>query len=440
MPTSQLTDPITSLLPPELITEIFQLCIPVLTQNHVYNGSNPHTTMEGPVLLCRVSRSWKDFVYSCPILWTNICVHRSSSLENVNELSAWLARSVNLPLAVCISLNLLDHIDAFTMLFNHPARIRSLKFLNPAGKDVTWDFTSSPFTRLDTFAIESLSTLVPLPNLSAMVSAIILTAPHLYSIKWDFDDDSDPLITIGSQLKELDFATFVADDRTYNVLRACPKLVKLSVRYRSHSDPTGSGDVLLADLQILHSSNFAMRGVVAPKLRRFAFKGYSDWIPDDLQSFIGHSPQLDDLDLDLILYLADDLIYMMPHLTTISQLKIAVRTPDPILLANEMFKTLTCHRDGETGSCPLPNLRHLDLHIDFLNTTPFMIGSDLSMSMLESRCRPHTLANLDGVIMSPLESFRFLGAGIITHEAKQRLQSLQAWGLSVLITTPLRST
>ncbi|KAH7905490.1 hypothetical protein BJ138DRAFT_1228953 [Hygrophoropsis aurantiaca] len=323
----------------------------------------------------------------------------NSSLENATALSSLLARSVHLPLAVCISRNLLDHINAFTVLLNHSARIRSLKFYNSIGEDITWDFTSSPFTRLDTFAIKSLATVGPFPNLSAMISAIILTTSHLRSIKWHFDYDPAPLITISSQLKELDFATFVTDDRTYNVLRACPKLVKLSVRYLSLIDPTGSGDVLLADLQILHSSNFAMQGVVAPKLRRFAFKGFSDQIPDDLLPFIRHSPQLDDLDLDLMLYIANDLIHMMPHLSTISQLKITINTPFPILLANEIFKTLTCHREDGAGGCLLPNLRHLDLHIDFLNPTPFMIDGDLLVSMLESRCHPHTLANLGGVIL-----------------------------------------
>ncbi|KAH7903795.1 hypothetical protein BJ138DRAFT_1107377 [Hygrophoropsis aurantiaca] len=449
MSVSQLTDPITSLLPPELITKIFQLCIPELAQKNplkveVYNincidSVHHHTTTEGPVLLCRVSRSWKDFVYGCPMLWTNICAHSSSALRNPNVFSSWLARSGNLPLAVCISLGLLYHIDVFTIIFNHAARIRSLKFLNPSRTDMTWDFTSSPFTQLDTFAVETVSAYEdPLPNLMTMITAIIATAPHLRSIKWNIDNVPISLTTIGSQLKELNFSTRVADVRTYNAFRACPNVVKLSVIGRSHTKPTGGGDVLLADLQILHSYCFAMQGVVAPKLRKFAFKGYAHCIPD-LLSFIRHSPQLDDLDLNLV-YAADYFIQMMPHLSTITRLKITVSTFDPIFLTNEMLKTLTCHRVDGAGSCLLPNLRHLDLRIDFFDSRPFDIDGILLVNMLESRCHcPDAPIAPDGVVLSHLESFTFLGAGIITHEARQRLQSLQlqAPGLSLHINVPV---
>ncbi|KAH7904501.1 hypothetical protein BJ138DRAFT_1119355 [Hygrophoropsis aurantiaca] len=279
MSASQLVDPISSLLPPELITKIFQLCIPQLAQIPLADVlSTPisidlcrrrhNITAEGPVLLCRVSRTWKDFVYDCPMLWTNICAHASSALRNPNAFSSWLARSGNLPLAVCISLDLLHHIDVFTIIFNCSARIRFLKFLNITGEDMTWDLTSSLFTQLDTFAVESLYVDEdPLPNLLDMISAIITTAPHLRSIRWNLDDAPTPLVTIGSQLKELDFSTDVPDERMYNVLRACPNVVKLIVKYYSDMEPTGGGDVLLADLQILYSYSFAMRGVVAPKLR-----------------------------------------------------------------------------------------------------------------------------------------------------------------------------
>ncbi|KAH7910832.1 hypothetical protein BJ138DRAFT_1152069 [Hygrophoropsis aurantiaca] len=431
MSTSQLVDPITSLLPPELTTKIFQLCIQELVQTSLEDElstlmsfdlchRHDNITTEGPVLLCQVSRTWRDFVYDCPMLWTNICAHTSSALGNQHAYSEWLARSGKLPLAVCISLDLPDHIDAFTVIFNHSARIRSLRFLDTTGEDVTWDLTSSPFTSLDTFAIESVQPIKVLP----MISAIIATAPHLRSIKWNLDHVPIPLHTIGSQLKELNFSTRVSDDRTYNALRACPNVVKLLVRYRSYTEPIGGGDVLLADLQVLDSYRFAMQGVVAPKLRKFTFQGFSDYIPD-LMSFIRQSPQLDDLDLNL-LNAADDLIEMIPHLSTVTRLKIAVETVFSVLYIDKIFKTLTWHQEDGAASCLLPNLRHLYLHFNLFNVKPFDVNGEPLMNMLESRCRPYApTAASGGVVISRLESFTFGGDGTITQETRQRLRSLQ---------------
>ncbi|KAH7916784.1 hypothetical protein BJ138DRAFT_1121589 [Hygrophoropsis aurantiaca] len=156
----------------------------------------------------------------------------------------------------------------------------------------------------------------------------ISSSLHLIcSVRWCFDDDPTPLITIGSQLKELDFFTVVADDRIYNVLRACPNLVKLSVNHRPYNKHTACGDVLLADLQILNSYYLATQGVVAPKLRNFAFKD------------------------DLTLYIADDLFHMIPRLSAVAQLKSIAKTPDPVLPTQYSRFSLTVER---MQSCVLP--------------------------------------------------------------------------------------
>ncbi|KAH7931306.1 hypothetical protein BV22DRAFT_10094 [Leucogyrophana mollusca] len=447
-----LVDPVASLLPPELVEKIFHLCVP--THKHLHlkevlsgcrNGSGHNTTTEAPVLLCRVSKDWKDFVYSCPSLWANICAHSRPASGNLDAMNAWLARSKSFPLTVCLSLSFTNHADASTVLFAHSARIRSLRLINTVGGDVSWDFTSAlPFTRLEAFSIESPPSMIYYPNLLETISSILLSAPRLHDVKWAFDEYPSPLLTIGSQIKELDLTSFQSTSQISDILRACPHLVELSVNKHSwDAHPTTRPDqdaVVLADLKTLHTSRFVMPGFVAPVLRSFGFNGHDGHLPD-LISFLRHSPQLDDVAISLQLGSRADLIELISSIRSTSQLEINFRTADPSAITHQTLAALT-YAQGDQNLCTLPNLQRLELngsHPRSRDQPPFRVQEDLVMNMLESRCRtPLSSRSTDPRPHSPssLESFVLNKSGTVKPDTMLRLEPLREQGLVLHVADP----
>ncbi|KAH7931312.1 hypothetical protein BV22DRAFT_10352 [Leucogyrophana mollusca] len=448
-----LVDPVASLLPPELVEKIFRLCVPTghthLPLTEVLlgcrDGSGHNTTTEAPVLLCRVSKDWKDFVYSCPSLWANICAHSRPAFGNLDSLNAWLARSKSFPLTVCLNLIFTNDADAFTTLFTHSARIRSLRLINTVGGDVSSDFTSAlPFTQLEAFSIQSPAIMTHYPNLLKTVSPILLSAPRLHDVKWAFDECPSPLLTIGSQIKKLDLTSFQTTSEISDILRAFPHLVELSVNQHSWiTEPTPRRNqdvVVLADLKTLHTSQFAMPGFVAPVLRSFGFNGHDGHLPN-LISFLRHSPHLDDVTLSLQLDPRADLTELLSSIQSISQLEINFGTFNPSAITHQTLAALT-YAQGDQNICMLPNLQRLELNGShpWLPGQPlFRIQEDLVMSMLESRCRaPLSSRSADPRPHSPssLESFVLNKSGTVKPDTMLRLEPLRERGLVLHVADP----
>ncbi|KAH7931309.1 hypothetical protein BV22DRAFT_10063 [Leucogyrophana mollusca] len=445
-----LVDPVTSLLPSELVEKIFHLCVP--THKHLHlaevitgcrNGSGHNTTTEAPVLLCRVSKDWKDLVYSCPALWANICAHSHPAFGNLDAMNAWLVRSGSFPLTVCLSLSFTNHTGAFTALFAHSARIRSLSLINIAG-DVSRNFAPAlPFTQLEAFSIESPSSMIHHPKLFKTVTPILLSAPRLHDVKWAFDEYPSPLLAIGSQIKELDLTSFHNTSEISDILRSCPHLVELSVNKHSWAHPATQPNqdaVVLADLKILHTSQFSMPGFVAPVLRSVGFSGHDGHLPS-LISFLRHSPHLDDVAVSLQLDSRADLTELISSIQSISQLEINFRTADPSAITHQTLAALT-YAQGDQNICILPNLQRLELngsHPQSRGQPPFRIQEDLVMSMLESRCRaPVSSLSTDPRPQSPLslKSFVLNKSGTAKLDTMLRLEHLQEQGLVLHVADP----
>lgn len=65
----------TQLLPPEVLTKIFKLCMP---QGVIDLHCSPSRS-EAPLLLTKVSSRWRTIAYATPTLWNHI------SLEIIND-------------------------------------------------------------------------------------------------------------------------------------------------------------------------------------------------------------------------------------------------------------------------------------------------------------------------------------------------------------------
>ncbi|TFK23148.1 hypothetical protein FA15DRAFT_475600 [Coprinopsis marcescibilis] len=88
-------------IPPEIWSITFGFCLP---EDEPYVRPSVHN---GPLLLCRVCRYWRDIAVSTPYLWNSISITKNwRRRKGQSLLELWLKRSANLPLSVEISISL----------------------------------------------------------------------------------------------------------------------------------------------------------------------------------------------------------------------------------------------------------------------------------------------------------------------------------------------
>ncbi|KDR86018.1 hypothetical protein GALMADRAFT_235209 [Galerina marginata CBS 339.88] len=97
-------DPVTSRIPPEIVSYIFQLCLPPLPSE-----SDPLYTLgkeenSEPLKLGAVCRAWRKIAWATPRLWTvlRFCISAASLPARCDLAEQWLVRSGCLPLTFYI--------------------------------------------------------------------------------------------------------------------------------------------------------------------------------------------------------------------------------------------------------------------------------------------------------------------------------------------------
>jgi hypothetical protein len=118
-------------LPAEIKTEIF------------YNALCP-LTKEGksPFFLGKISRGWRDFVWSSPVLWTNMYLRltKKGCKVQTNLLRAWLPRTAGCPLTFCLASDWEGTYDGssvkeiFSMLASVSTQWKDVEFSLPDSK------------------------------------------------------------------------------------------------------------------------------------------------------------------------------------------------------------------------------------------------------------------------------------------------------------------
>jgi len=102
---NQLYSPFVRLLPPEIMSEIFDFCIPPF---ELPSNDSPIQTMGTsiPLRLGAVCLSWRKTAWGTPSLWSTVTLHITSAIKlasQVRLLDEWLSRSGHLPLSIRLS-------------------------------------------------------------------------------------------------------------------------------------------------------------------------------------------------------------------------------------------------------------------------------------------------------------------------------------------------
>ena len=132
-----LHSPIVRHLPPDVISTIFEFCIPDFTDNQHINQLSPYfkEDLSIPLSLGAICSYWRDIAWLTPSLWSSLVV-RVTNKHDPRILTIltqeWLSRSGQLPLAIRISSNLHEAVLALANIINqYSARWSDLDLFIP---------------------------------------------------------------------------------------------------------------------------------------------------------------------------------------------------------------------------------------------------------------------------------------------------------------------
>jgi len=380
-PTPQ--DPL-QVLPPELIGIVFQYWLIYELDRRILDPS------ELPLLLCRVSKSWKDFVYGTPLLWRFVSIdaaeHRTINLQ---ALQNRLSRAQNVPLVISLFIRAHPHLDALRILFSfsHQFCELSLMISNPRW---WYEVPMAPFGTLEKLTVRTWPMAYDLRELSS----VFFTAPLLHHLDWSAP--TDPvllLLTHGHQLRSLDLTVRLDVIQAFDVLAACPNLCSASISLLLETERSSDHKQIvlgnLTSLKLLGSSVLVqlLENMRAPLLSTFSimWRGIEDSVlMHALDPFLAHSPLLEDLTMENIIFKEDALIEILrahPRISRLSVGALACNRPTGIM-TNRTFRMLT-RPNEETSEMTvlLPGLEQLVIR------RGLRVGDEVIIDMIESRCR-----------------------------------------------------
>ena len=368
-------------LPPELIGIIFQYWLTYELDLHTWEPT------ELPLVLCRVSKSWKDFVYGSPFLWRFVSIdaseHRSVNLET---LQSRLSRAQKVPLAISLFIRAHPNLSALDILFSSSRQFSelSLKISNSCWWD---DACMVPFGSLEKLSVKIWPMAYRLPELSSVFS----TAPLLQHLNWSAPADPALLVlAYGHRLRSLDLTVRLDVIQAFDVLAACPNLcsasISLLVETGRISGPKQIDLENLTSLTLLGPGMLIqlLENVRAPLLSTFSlqWRGIEDNIlMRALGPFLAHSPLLEDFSMENVIFKEDDLIKILHSHPRISHFSVAALACDrPTGVVTERtFRMLT--RTNEEMDVFLPQLEQLVIR------QGFRVPDEAILDMIESRCQ-----------------------------------------------------
>ncbi|KAF8838148.1 hypothetical protein BDN67DRAFT_121445 [Paxillus ammoniavirescens] len=358
----QLPDPLT-VLPPELVGEIFHLwLVDKLYPHPQYSYS------QLPALLCRVSKSWRDFVYASPLLWAHVIIEVSQgAVANLHVLQQRLERSQNAPLFLEIVVGDNPDRDALGVLFAESSRFCQLTLgvLNMSWWD---DIPMDGFTQLKKLTVRTWTR----PGVvlhEDELNAIFSSAPRLRCVNWHSTADPGPVGVNGHQLRFLDLIAFrVPITRVLEVLAACPNLRNAAINFMDEHDhiPMPLRErILLPELRSLYlygsrHLTCLLESLQAPTLSSLEIH----WVRYNgracglqaLQSLLAYSPHVEDIALHELLHTEDGLISILTNNKNIVRLTVSAESDKKRLVTQRTFDLLTRQEDE---NYMLPRLEEL---------------------------------------------------------------------------------
>ncbi|KIJ12934.1 hypothetical protein PAXINDRAFT_100990 [Paxillus involutus ATCC 200175] len=355
----QPTDPL-QVLPPELIGDIFY--------SWLLDYIHPHTEYsysQLPVLLCLVSKSWRDFVYASPLLWAHIILELSrGTVASLDALQKRLERSQSAPLFLDVAVGEQPDRDALEVLFAECVRFSELTL---RVIDLSWwdRISMEGFTELRKL---TLHTEPQVPTHVDKLSTIFSSAPSLCYVNWHSTGELGPVGVQGHQLRFLNLTVFrIPVTDVLEVLVACPNLLNATIRFQDAHEYIPippRGRILLPELRslTLHGTRHltcVLRSVQAPLLSCLGIHwrdtGRETGL-EALQSLLAYSPRLEDIALRDFLITEDALISIITTNTNLLRLTVVAAPSQTELITHRTFDVFTRR---EQGSHALPRLEEL---------------------------------------------------------------------------------
>ncbi|KIJ13870.1 hypothetical protein PAXINDRAFT_13196 [Paxillus involutus ATCC 200175] len=377
----QPTDPL-NVLPPELVEYIHHLSL--------LDGIHPrtqHSNWQLPVLLCLVSRSWRDFVYGCPRLWAHVTFNTSQgAVLTLHALQKRLERSQGVPLTLDITIEERPNRDALRVLFAESSRFH---YLTLSVRSLSWcnDIPMHALTQLSELTVH---TLERRPTCMDTLSAIFSSAPYLRRVNWYCSFDPGPIEVNGHQLHSLYLSGLcLPATRVLEILAACPNLRDAYITLMGEQeDVTMAERVLLADLRFLSlAGNKELKcplgSIQAPLLSHLDMTRWwsnsREYDLEAVESFLSYSPNLEEIALGGFLNTENDLISIITNNENLVRLTLARQGWQTSLITPRTFQLLIRQ---EHGRYALPHLEKLVLQgrLD--------VPDDDVIRMIESRMSP----------------------------------------------------
>ena len=360
--------------------------------------------MRLPVVLSLVSKSWKNFVYNHPHLWSYMTLdYYDARPRNFRVLKARLSRTQNVPLKVEIRLSKkFPNNKMLTTLFSHSKRISELSIF-AVDLGLWWKKSpaTSSFCQLEKLTV-NMQYWSLWDQLLFAVTHLMPESAHLHSLGHTL---------YGASLRHLTVNCAVPIARVVDMLVACPNLVSVDIKLATGTPRLKNRTIMAAsltslDLQgsILCTNDF-LRNVHAPLLSKLDISLWSDEVYHhsilslSLSQFLSRSPLLEDLTVNSILDREDILIEILSTQPRITRLVIVIYSEN--LLTRKAFELLT-YTAG--GNALLPRLKHAEFRckVD--------VDGDTIVNMLESR--------------HPNIKYMYLSSQVLTQNAMERLEKL----------------
>ncbi|KAJ7263448.1 hypothetical protein C8J57DRAFT_436933 [Mycena rebaudengoi] len=231
-------------LPDDIVGAIILACLPP-TRNPIISGH------EAPLLLCRISRTWRNVALSTPRLWASLHIAvpfettRVQQLENV--VSTWISRSGSVPLSVSL-VSVSSSPDGLTSaLLNSTTLLQTLIRVSHRWRHLRLSFPSSdyftPFATVRTDDVPILQTVVINGfQGSNWNSLAFIGSTKLHSVSLgDTSRVLDAPVYWGS-LRHLALGGrssypqhFLTPEAALDVLRQCPSLETCAIPVSAHS-------------------------------------------------------------------------------------------------------------------------------------------------------------------------------------------------------------
>ena len=220
------SSPISLLIPPEILTQVFFHCLP--SEQFPIPCHN-----KAPLLLTRVSSYWRTLAINTPDLWSAFHINYKDPAEDIPATNLWLKRSTNRPLSLSLAIDFGEKCQQAILdaLCRHSNRWKHVRFdfrhlyCPPM---YSLDIAEDSIPQLTTFEFHARD--ISSTNLSPIIR-LLKTAPKLREVTW-VDDLADTDMLLELPLNQLTRLSLAMDHGTLDyiqILNRCSNLQHLRI-------------------------------------------------------------------------------------------------------------------------------------------------------------------------------------------------------------------